>query len=314
MNLTLEIIATNGRFTVTDRLLRYSLEKDVYTPYTKLSFSFAGTITQISLIKNAYRIQVSGNNTVLHFGTIDKLEFQVKGTEVICRGSSKGLTALLLWNQLPPGIYPNLSLNELMTRFCTLPEGITWEPNTDTTNYLYVGEHTSLWEGAANLSFKLLERYPYIYGANQISYTVPTAYRSHSFYTGEYGYGVTCQQSGIYSDFYMADASGDYSAFHETDALAQARGIVRTKQLPLDEQYLYNPQKALEFRRKYADKRLITYYAEFFGTRFAEIGDRLTIPDICTAAYVTGVQYYGDQNGSFTKISTYCDGFYPEEE
>ena len=65
--------------------------------------------------------------------------------------SSRGLTAMLLQNQLEPGLHTAMSLDRLMQEFVSFPKEITWESSTDTSNYLFVKENTSLWDGEPHL-------------------------------------------------------------------------------------------------------------------------------------------------------------------
>lgn len=102
---------------------------------------------------------------------------QENGTSYV-RFSSRGLTALLLQNQLEPGLHTAMSLDKLMQDFVTFPKEITWESDTDTSNYLFVKESTSMWDGVANLTYKLCGRYPFVYHANEIRMHLPETYRN----------------------------------------------------------------------------------------------------------------------------------------
>ena len=73
-----------------------------------------------------------------------------------------------------------------------------------------------MWDGVANLTYKLCGRYPFVYHANEIRMHLPETYRN--FYVGAdtlLGMGMTADQSRIYSRFSMADADGTYGKFQE---------------------------------------------------------------------------------------------------
>ena len=287
------------------------LDKEAYTPYSQLTATVYGNFS-IQQFAGIYRVQLLLDGTELHFGTVEKFRLvQENGTSYV-RFSSRGLTALLLQNQLEPGLHTAMSLDKLMQDFVTFPKEITWESDTDTSNYLFVKESTSMWDGVANLTYKLCGRYPFVYHANEIRMHLPETYRN--FYVGAdtlLGMGMTADQSRIYSRFSMADADGTYGKFQENDPNAAALELVRTKQLPLDRQYLYDPQQALVFRRKFAGRGLVSYYFDRIGAVAADLGDRITCSGIIENAPITHIRMTGNQNGVRTRLEAYQDEFYP---
>lgn len=123
--------------------------------------------------------------------------------------------------------------------------------------------------------------------------------------------GTATDQSLLYSDFYMADVDGTYEKFHEAEPEAAARGIVRTKQLALDRQYLYDPQQALVFRRKFAGRRLVRRFVDVIGPVGLSLGDRLSYGTVLQEAAITRIRMSGNQKGIRTRLEAYTDGFYP---
>ena len=102
-----------------------------------------------------------------------------------------------------------------------------------------------------------------------------------------------------------------YGKFQENDPNAAALELVRTKQLPLDRQYLYDPQQALVFRRKFAGRGLVSYYFDRIGAVAADLGDRITCSGIIENAPITHIRMTGNQNGVRTRLEAYQDEFYP---
>lgn len=313
MSLKLILQSQNNLFTLKERIASLLLEKDAYTPYSLLRIRMYGAFDP-ALFAGVYRVKLLSDEEVLHFGTVELLQVVRQQGVTYLQVESKGLTAMLLQNQLTPGLHSAMSLNRLMTEFYTFPEELTWESNADTSNYLYVKENASMWDGVANLTYKLYERYPFIRGSNEIRMTLPTSYQHFSAQDSTLlGAGMLTDQSAIYSDFYMADADGTYAAFHQQDTEAAARGIVRSRQLTLDRQYLYNPQQALVFRQKFAQRRLVRYFVEVPGVSTLSLGDRLTYGEVLQQAPITGIRITGSRKGLRTRLEACLDGFYGNE-
>lgn len=306
------ILKSASHTIVITRILSFVLDKEAYTPYSQLTLSAYGTYDP-EIYTGIYRVRLYSDETELHHGTVEQLQMiHEKGVYRLSL-SSRGLTAMLLQNQLEPGLHAAMSLNKLMTDFYTFPEEITWESSNDTSNYLYVKPNTSMWDGVANLTYKLYQCYPFIRGTNQICMNPPTTYQIYT--TSSEGLltksGMITDQSLLYSDYYMADADGTYGTFHESEPEAINRELVRTKQLALDQQYLYAPQQALIFRRKFAGRRLIRYFVEILGVSTLSLGDRITYETVLDKALITRVCITGDANGIRTRLEAYVDPFHP---
>ena len=282
------LITRTGKAYLANGIAAFTLDKEAYTPYSQLTATVYGNFS-IQQFTGIYRVQLLLDGTELHFGTVEKFRLvQENGTSYV-RFSSRGLTALLLQNQLEPGLHTAMSLDKLMQDFVTFPKEITWESDTDTSNYLFVKEGTSMWDGVANLTYKLCGRYPFVYHANEIRMHLPETYRN--FYVGAdtlLGMGMTADQSRIYSRFSMADADGTYGKFQEHD-----------------------PQQALVFRRKFAGRGLVSYYFDRIGAVAADLGDRITCSGIIENAPITHIRMTGNQNGVRTRLEAYQDEFYP---
>ncbi|MFR3812370.1 MAG: hypothetical protein ACLTXT_08025 [Ruminococcus callidus] len=197
-----------------------------------------------------------------------------------------------------------------MQEFVSFPKEITWESSTDTSNYLFVKENTSLWDGAANLTYKLCQRYPFVYHANEVRMHLPESYRTFHMQPGSLlGMGMVTDQSRIYSSFSMADTDGTYGKFQENDTLAEERGLVRSRKLSLDRQYLYDPQQALVFRGNLPAGIVLLFRPH--RSSGADLGDRITCSGIIENAPITHIRMTGNQNGVRTRLEAYQDEFYP---
>ena len=159
MTLKLVLKTPNNRIILSDRIASFVLEKEAYTPYSQLRIVVYGAL-EPELYAQVYRVQLLLDETELHLGTVEQCQTTRQQGIVYIQIVSRGLTAMLLQNQLTPGLHSGMSLDRLMTGFYSFPQEITWERSTDASNYLYVKENTSMWDGLANLSYKLYERYP----------------------------------------------------------------------------------------------------------------------------------------------------------
>ena len=132
-------ITRTGKAYLENGIAAFTLDKEAYTPYSQLTATVYGNFS-IQQFAGIYRVQLLLDGTELHFGTVEKFRLvQENGTSYV-RFSSRGLTALLLQNQLEPGLHTAMSLDKLMQDFVTFPKEITWESDTDTSNYLFVKE------------------------------------------------------------------------------------------------------------------------------------------------------------------------------
>lgn len=307
----LVLMGKNSKTQISSGIASFTLDKEMYTPYSQLTAAAYGSFS-LTQFADVSRVQLLVNGTEMHFGTVEQCRLTLEKGIARVQISSRGLTAMLLQNQLEPGLHTAMSLDRLMQEFVSFPKEITWESSTDISNYLFVKENTSLWDGAANLTYKLCQRYPFVYHANEVRMHLPESYRTFHMQPGTLlGMGMVTDQSRIYSSFSMADTDGTYGKFQENDTLAEEGGLVRSRKLSLDRQYLYDPQQALVFRRKFAGRGLLSYYFDLIGAVEADLGDRITYGSALLDAPVTHIRMTGNQNGVRTRLEAYRDEFYP---
>ncbi len=310
--MSLQVVLTSeNEIDYLSEIAAFVLEKEMYTPYSQLTLT-AYVALDFAACAGIYRVELLLDGTQLHFGTVESLRVCTQNGITKLYLVSRGSTAMLLQNQLEPGLHSAMSLDRLMTAFYTFPSEITWEENADTSNYIYVKSNTSMWDGVVGLTYKLYGQYPFVRGANEIRMTLPSDYTLYTAASEDplVSFGMENNQSLLYSDFYMEDASGTAGAFHENEPEAVNRELVRTKQLSLDQQYLYDPQEALAFRRKFADRRLKSYFVEVMGVLDLSLGDRLSYGTVLTEAPITEIRITGDRKGVRTRLTANQDGFF----
>lgn len=291
-------------------LTAFSLDKEIYTPYSQLTARGYMDLSASDCLGTCGVVFLDGD-TLLHSGTVETFSYSKEDGVLGFVVRSRGYTAMLLQNQLTPGVHYDMSLDKLMTEV-QLPAAITWEHSDDTSNYLFVKENAGIWDGVVHLSYKLSKTYPFVRGANEIRMTIPADRAIFSLEDmGELlCCGVTNEQSLLYSDYYMEDADGTDEAFHLHVPEAAERGLFRTKQLPFDEQYLYDPTQALEFRRLYAARRMTRSFAEISGSTTAQLGDAATFPGESAPKTIARILLSMEQSGIKTRLEGYADGFF----
>lgn len=288
-----------------NNVLGFSFHKDIYTPYTSLTAKVRASGSSYS---GAAEVSLIIDGREIHHGLVDSLKWEKKGGEDFLVIKSRGFTSLLTQNQIEPGLKMNISFNDLMDNFYTLPY-VTHENNSDNSSYIYVKPNTSMWDAAANLAYKLLGTYPYIRGANTVmisQYPNPESFdhRGEKLITT----GAELIYSRLASDYHMADINGDYGNFDLSDSDVTALKIVRHKYFDLDMRFLYSPQQALTYRDKYDFRGAERVFCSYCGYRGEDIGDRVSFGSI-TAERIAEVSVNGSSRGVFTEISVYRDKF-----
>lgn len=287
-------------------VISFSFKKNLYQPYTMLNVVFMAENNDYMSV-NEVLLYIDGK--LIHHGIVDTFEVFDKNGVKTGKVTSRGFTSLLMQNQIEPGIKSNISLNSLMDSYYDI-DYITHENNSNTENYIYVQKNSTMWDGIVTLAYKLCGTYPFIESDNCVRIT-PKDVPLHFDYseTDMTAYGLIHDFSGLISNFDMPDIEGNYGTYTLEDSNVTNKKIVRHKYMDFDEEFVHNPQEALEFRRKTANKSRFCYYCEYNGYR----GEDLT--DTASFKYVTGkkislIEIKGSSKGVFTRIGVYYDDFH----
>ena len=143
MALTITLSNTSGASYIFSKILQFQLKKEVYTPYTTFSAQFQ--TDGLKKFGTICKVIVQNGSQVVHEGTVETLTVQTNASVTTISLLSYGFTKLLLHSELAPGLYPNLSINSLLSGYYQFPPEITWESNSDSTNYVYFKEHIPVW-------------------------------------------------------------------------------------------------------------------------------------------------------------------------
>lgn len=286
-------------------VLSFSFKKDIYTPYTSFS---AKAIADNFVFDDAAEIFFMLNDKTVHHGLIDELKFEYSEGKRFLNVRSRGFTSLLTQNQIEPGLKMNISFNMLMDNFYTLPY-VTHENNSDNSSYIYVKPNTSMWDAAANLSYKLLGTYPYIRGDNTVMitpYATPESFDLSD--TPLISKGLEISGIHLISNYHMADINGNYGTFDLEDHDVTDMKIVRHKYFDLDMRFLYDPQQALIFRDKFDFRGCKKNFCSYSGYNGEDLYDLATFGSV-TASPIGSISITGSSKGIFTEIGVYTDKF-----
>jgi hypothetical protein len=304
----LTVKTSDGTVLAESGVLSFLFTKDMYTPYTTLT---ARAAVERDSYGEAAEVLLSIDGRTVHHGLSDSIRWEKAGGERFLSVSSRGFTSLLVQNQIEPGLKMNISFNMLMDDYYTLPY-VAHENNSDDSSYIYVRPNTSMWDAAANLSFKLLGTYPYIRGTNTVMIS-PAACPQSFDLRGEslIASGTELTGSRLASGYHMADIGGSYGTFDLTDSDAAALKIVRNKYFDLDMRFLYSPQQALVYREKYDFRGYERVYCSYSGYKGEDIYDRVTFGAV-SGERIGSLTIRGSSHGIITETGVYRDKF-PKE-
>lgn len=308
MPLTVTLHNTNGEQFSFTNLLTFQLKKNVYLPYT--SFSVQLNTDSLSQFGTINRVVVQLGQRIYHEGSLEEMTVQNTANGTVLSLQSYGFTKLLLQNELEPGLYPNISLDHLFSHYDSFPSTITWESNHDASNYIYIKENMTIWNGIVTLCYKLTQRYPYIRGSNQVCIHLPDSPRTLRVLPEQtLSYGTKRQYRKLISHFHMQDVDGSYNKYVLANNQALAVYQVRHKYITLDRSYLYDPQQALVFRSKQSQNGWFSRSVTMSGMLSFDLNDILTVQGQFEQATISEILWQGTEKGITTTLSSYFDAF-----
>lgn len=296
----ISLVKSDGTEIDPGSVMSFAFEKDAYMPYTRLSAEFISPGTAPPSDCCGVKLRLGAK--MVHFGIADV--YRITKTESCYKGfiSSRGYTSMLTENQIKPGLYTGMTIDNLFSSFCTLPN-IAHESNSD-SSYIFVKPGSSMWDGIANLTFKLYSRYPYIKNDNRVTMSLPQSPKSLELSSPQiFEYGSVKDTRKLASDFHMEDISGNYGIHDLQEAEATNRSIVRHRYFELDRRFLNDPELACEYRNMIAksglNRRFLTY-SEYKGE---DLYDHVTGGSI-TDKPILGIKVTGNAKGIFTRLET----------
>lgn len=304
MNINVVLKNTDGSEMTFDKILSFTFRKDVYQSYTSFGAKFYG---DISAPENVSEILFTIDNKTIHHGLADNVSVTTSVSGSVISVASRSFTSLLIQNQIETGLKADISINDLINSFYTLPY-VTHEDSSE-KSYIYVKSNSNMWDGIVNISYKIYGTYPYIRGTNCIRVTAVENPSVFEYSDSEIiSRGISTAERKLISHFHMSNLSGDFGEFELSDNDSISHNIVRHRFFELDRQFLYQPQQALEYRSKYASRGRKKIFCTYSGYNGEDLSDTVTFGTVQNARIGT-VTITGNSAGIITEIGIYKDKF-----
>lgn len=286
----------------------FKFVRERYTPYTQCTGTFIGDV-DVSVVKS---ILLYYQGRILHRGMADSISKSYKNGRYITGFMSRGYSMLLGQNEPEPGIRSGVNLANLISENTSIPN-VTCQAYTDSVNYIYVKEKSTIWDAICAYSYKAYKNYPYIINTNMVYADVPSDPQKFNYNTENIvtlGEGVST--SGMLSTVYMSDTEGAYT-YSQSNSATNNYSIVRKKYYPLDRQWLASPEDGLKSKLFYSNRGIYSASLVYEGHKFENLMDTANYSQLknafMRAEYICGVEVFGNKNGVFTKITVYRDSY-----
>lgn len=249
----------------------FRLVKDVYVPYVYFEGKFISSYDEIGEIN---RIEFWDSSKLLHQGLVDSIEITRSSGRRTISVKSKGFTSLLCQNQPEPGMMTDATVDKLLALYPEIPY-ITSD-DSGSVNYIFIKDGSTVWDSICNLAFRQNRIYPYIMGTNTVKIT-PRKYGNSNILPENYfiSSGIRHDFTKLISHIHMQDVDGNYNIYNKDNSAAVSRNIVRHKQIPLDRQFLYDPDSAPDYKLDFSMRGMIYNYMRFRGMYELELFDRV---------------------------------------
>lgn len=305
MQIRCECGYADGSFVLLNDCLRLVLVRDRYLPCAKLSLRMRLT----EPVQPPVSVKLYLDGRLMHEGCVRSCACIREQAQDVLQIASESYTAALTQNQLVPGLYTQVTLQQLMETYA-LPH-ITYQ-DVPSVRYVHVRDNANMWDTIVAYNYKLCGGYPYIRVPNMLCMlpqtgTEPVILPENRLLRVSGG-GA---DSGIISRIEMADAVGEYGAFTMDNPEAAARGIVRVRQILFDLQYAYDPDDALRFRIAVSNRRLRSRTFRYIGYCGEDLEDLTACGDF--SGRVSRIVVSGDSSGIVTEDTFYFDPFCNQE-
>lgn len=287
-------------------LVSFTFRKEAYSPYTSLSASFFCDAQDLSAVSE---VKLYIDEKLVHHGMADNITHSISNGKLCVSVSSRGFTSQLIQNQTEPGLRSDISINDILDGSYAFPH-VTHEDNSDTSSYIFVKNHSTVWDGIVNLAYKLEDSYPFIAGTNHVRIT-PFSSPKHFSYPDSklIERGERLATKRLISNFHMSDLDGSYGEFEYADPYAISKGIVRHCFFEFDKQFLYSPEDALVYRARFARRGTYCRFCVYPGYNGEDLTDLVTFAG-ASEKRICSIRITGEHGRISTELGVYTDGFY----
>ncbi|HBI85891.1 MAG TPA: hypothetical protein DDX71_06350 [Ruminococcus sp.] len=302
MNIALICTDSSGSSTTLSECVRFSLVCERYVPDARLDLTVrAGQLANLPVDTV---LQIDGRQAFRGW-VLSAQNIRENGMDLL-RLHARGYPALLLRNQLTPGVHYDVTLQSLLEAY-PLPH-ISYQDVPETINYVYVKEHTALWDAVIAYNYKRSRGYPFVRMTGMVCVRTPDDQRSISL-DEKHILSVRsgCDHSGMISRIEMADIDGTYGTFVLDNPEALRRGIISVRQMPFDRQFLHDPTDSLRLRIACGNRRMRSRTVRYLGWCGEDVCDTLSADGI--SGEIGRVVITGDAKGIATADTLYFDDF-----
>lgn len=302
---TVRMYDADGNCCIEEVCFYFRYVKELYTPYVYFECKFLSTSEEIA---DYNRVEFWIYGKVMHQGIVDSIDIRRSNNRNEVYVKSKGFTSLLCQNQPTPGMMKNVDLNGVITTFSDIPY-ITCE-KSDVENYIYVKDGSTVWDAVCTLGFKQTGLYPYIEGTNNVRIKKRSPSR-HCYLDPRtiLATGVRHDFTKVISHIHMQDIEGNYDVYSKENKAATDRNIIRHKQIPLDRQFLSNPESALDYKLNFSMRGIICRYIRYVGYNYEDLFDLVTYGEM-SMKNVHSVDVIFNGGMPVTQLGFYDDVFY----
>ena len=282
--------------------LRFTLIRDRYLAYASMQIQLLVHET----VPVPVNVRLWINEKLVHEGMVKKCSCDLEQNMRIFRLTTQSYSVILTKNQLVPGLYTQVTLEQLMQTYA-LPH-ITYD-DVESIRYVYVKENANMWETIVAYNYKLCEGYPYIRVPNLLcmlpqtgteAVVLPADRLLKASEGGEIGEMI--------SRIDMANLVGEYGSYTMENPEAAVRGIVKVRQIQFDRQYAYDPEDALRFRIAVSNRKMFSKTVRYIGYCGEDLEDLAVCGDFVRGR-VSRIVVTGDSSGIVTEDTFYFDPF-----
>ncbi len=279
-------------------------KKERYTPHAFLSGIFIGECDPTAVRE----VRFYCGTKYLLYGAADSMVCEHRNGRAVIRLRCYGFTKLLGQNYAVPGIISQPDLGAILTDRGI--RGLSYQTVTNTVNYVYINEKTTIWDAVRIYSMKAHNTHPFIYNNNTVMCT-PIYQRTVACPEGDIVSWSEGQELGnLLSDVYTQDLNGDWS-FHRENSFATDHYIRRKKYYPLDREWVYDLNDELKYYMNYSDRgrQFITLIRKGYGNEDLLDIESFTLPDGEHSHEVSSLTITGSAKGIFTELGFYFDSY-----
>lgn len=308
-NLVLSVkIAGRYTYNLSSGCISFRLEKERYTPYTELHAVWYCTKSfRIGEITN---ITFKIDGVVRHMGYPTDGRVIKKDGRIILDLKSRGSSSLLAANQCVDGLVTQVDLGTIVSKAGTFPN-VSCQSGTPTVNYVNYYQGTSVWDAVVCYAVRAVDKYPYIAEHNTVRISPPETVGSFNMTTAELiSMSYHSDFTRMVSKITMSDIDGTENAFSEATSAAARRGIVKTKAIRFDREWIQDPAKGVSFKMNCSMRAIAGYKFSFIGCSSIDLLDNFAVSDLNYSHEVDRILLEGSAaKGYVTTVWCYHDVF-----